>query len=497
LSALSPMCRTAFVLVTLAAFAATGARGVQVSTHTTHRKSASQHSSRLASRHYPANSAHRPAYAHTSVSSRRAAPSRSAVEHRSSAGRRHETASHRQSAEEVGWRAGLAIRGQLIRRRGSRTRATVREVRLRRAYSAQQHSAADFDTQTVRATPSYTPATPAVPNYPVQEKSASVRSTKMYEDAAASVEDNSATQSAAPASPNEGQAFASANDSAPAPAKVPAEMADDGAAPVQRMAPSATGNAGVTRNPEADAGAPLGSATADEDAEDRNSPPPTEAASARSETESEEASLTIPHDLMPSPLRGSLESLQRQNAKLDAEGLERIEDESDLAARIADGLLVPVPVSTGLVVNKDLLPNHRYCRPWTAKFLGDLAREHEAIFHKPLEVSSAVRTVEYQRRLMRTNGNAAPAEGDVVSPHLTGATVDIAKSGLSRQEMAWMRQRLLTLQGEGKIDAEEEFRQACFHITVYKNYAPQRTTRPRHHAAPPSEAEASGAAAGM
>jgi hypothetical protein len=97
---------------------------------------------------------------------------------------------------------------------------------------------------------------------------------------------------------------------------------------------------------------------------------------------------------------------------------------------------------------------------------------------------------------MRTNGNAAPAEGDVVSPHLTGATVDIAKSGLSRQEMAWMRERLLALQSAGKIDVEEEFRQACFHITVYKVYAPEHKTSPRHHVTP-STADEAGAAQGM
>jgi hypothetical protein len=82
--------------------------------------------------------------------------------------------------------------------------------------------------------------------------------------------------------------------------------------------------------------------------------------------------------------------------------------------------------------------------------------------------------VEYQKRLMGTNGNAAAAEGEIVSPHLTGATIDIAKNGLSRQEMAWMRTRLLALEQAGKIDVEEEFQQACFHITVYKNYVPPR-----------------------
>ena len=205
-------------------------------------------------------------------------------------------------------------------------------------------------------------------------------------------------------------------------------------------------------------------------------PPATEASSVK--TESEVAMLRMPRAGKPSPLRGSLESLERQNARLDAEGLERIEDEDDLAARIANRLLVPLPASAGLAVNAELLENHRYCRPWTARFLRDLAEQHEAAFHKPLEVSSAVRTVEYQRRLMRTNGNAAPAEGDIVSPHLTGATIDIAKQGLNRQEMAWMRQRLLALQSVGKIDVEEEFGQACFHITVYKEYSPVSAPRP-------------------
>jgi hypothetical protein len=198
----------------------------------------------------------------------------------------------------------------------------------------------------------------------------------------------------------------------------------------------------------------------------------------------DQATLVIPRSGMPAPLRGSLESLERQNDRLEAEGLERIEDEADLAARIADKLLVPLPASSALVVNPALEENHRYCRPWTAKFLADLARAHAAAFHDPLMVSSAVRTVEYQRKLMRTNGNAAPAEGDLVSPHLTGATVDIAKKGLTRAEMAWMRKQLMGLEAEGKIDVEEEFKQACFHITVYKSYAPARTTSPAAPAKP-------------
>ena len=79
-----------------------------------------------------------------------------------------------------------------------------------------------------------------------------------------------------------------------------------------------------------------------------------------------------------------------------------------------------------------------------------------------------MRTVEYQKQLLETNGNAAAA--DVVSPHLTGATVDIVKQGLSKREMGWMRSWLLPLEKAGMIDVEEEFHQSCFHITVYKAY---------------------------
>ncbi len=196
----------------------------------------------------------------------------------------------------------------------------------------------------------------------------------------------------------------------------------------------------------------------------------------------EEASLQVRRGAMPPPLRGSLESLERQNERLDADGLERIEDEADLADRIEHHLLVPLPASDALTVNAELPDQHRYCRPWTARFLSDLARAHEAAFHRPFEVSSAVRTIEYQKRLMHINGNAAAAEGDIVSPHLTGATIDIAKDGMSRAEIAWMRRRLLAIEMAGNIDVEEEFQQSCFHITVYKSYAPPSATRPASQA---------------
>jgi hypothetical protein len=184
------------------------------------------------------------------------------------------------------------------------------------------------------------------------------------------------------------------------------------------------------------------------------------------------------------PMRGSRASLLRQNEKDTAEGLVRIQDDAQLNAMRADRELVLVPASSSLLINPGLPYNRRYCRPWTARFLTDLARVHYARFHRPLEVNSAVRTVEFQRALTEVNGNAAAPEGDLASPHLTGAAVDIGKKGLSMQEIAWMRAWLLPLQQAGKIDVEEEFYQSCFHISVYKSYAPAVAPKPapRRHA---------------
>ncbi|HEY3706631.1 MAG TPA: DUF5715 family protein [Terracidiphilus sp.] len=196
---------------------------------------------------------------------------------------------------------------------------------------------------------------------------------------------------------------------------------------------------------------------------------------------------------MPPPLLGSSVSLARQNRINEEQGLERILDDADLNDRIAQHLLVPVPASGSLQINGNLPENRRYCRPWTTRFLIDLGRAHTARFHRPLLVTSAVRTVEYQKQLMLVNGNAAAAEGDVVSPHLTGATIDIAKGAMSRQELGWVRSWLLPLQLAGAIDVEEEFQQACFHITVYKAYVPAPPPPGIHHRrhAPPAAEMAS------
>ena len=176
--------------------------------------------------------------------------------------------------------------------------------------------------------------------------------------------------------------------------------------------------------------------------------------------------------IVPPPLKGSRDILVHQNLVADRDGLDRIRDDEDLLDMRRDRLLVSLPSDKALQIDDRLPMNRRYCRPWTMQFLVTLARAHYAQFHIPLQVNSAVRTVEFQQHLVHINGNAAPAEGDTASPHLTGQAIDIAKHGLSLTEIAWLRGYLLPLVQEGKIDVEEEFQQSCFHISVYKKYLP-------------------------
>ena len=170
------------------------------------------------------------------------------------------------------------------------------------------------------------------------------------------------------------------------------------------------------------------------------------------------------------PLRGSHESLLRQNLRTSEDELQRIQDDTELEELTRNQVLVELPVNRYATVSSKLPEERRYCRPWTRVFVEDFGRDFYSEFKHPLQVTSAVRTVEVQHKLRRHNGNAAPVSGDTASPHLTGATIDIAKQGFSRKQLKWARDYLLGLQNEGKVDVAEEFHQRVFHITVYKSY---------------------------
>ncbi len=176
-------------------------------------------------------------------------------------------------------------------------------------------------------------------------------------------------------------------------------------------------------------------------------------------------------------LAGSHDSLVRQNEEIDRLGLPRIADDQQLELLEQRQELVPIVETRTLRIHPQLELKNRYCRPWTLEFLNDLSTAYYENFHQPIQVNSAVRTVEQQHRLRRHNRNAAPESGDTASSHLAGLTVDLSKRGLSRREKAWINQYLLTLRDRGLIEPAEERRQAVFHIMVSEHYAEWREAK--------------------
>ena len=174
-------------------------------------------------------------------------------------------------------------------------------------------------------------------------------------------------------------------------------------------------------------------------------------------------------------LRGSYESLLRQNEEIDRLQLPRIVNDQELAELEAREELVPITEAPGLTVASNLEPTRRFCRPWTRDFLNDLGLAYYEQFHQPIEVTSAVRTVEQQRKLRRHNRNAAPETGEVASSHLAGLTVDILKRGMTRREHQWIEGYFYGLKEQGLIEPEEERRQPVFHVMVSDRYTEWRS----------------------
>jgi uncharacterized protein DUF5715 len=175
--------------------------------------------------------------------------------------------------------------------------------------------------------------------------------------------------------------------------------------------------------------------------------------------------------------RPSRDSLLRQNEEIDRLELPRIQNDAELDELIASEDLVPIVASQSLRFDPRLKPDRRYCRPWTRDFLDDLSEAYYKQFHSQIQVNSAVRTVQIQKKLRRHNRNAAPEKGETASSHLAGITVDLQRRGMTRQQIQWMEQYILPLKNLGLVEPEEERHQWVFHIAVSGRYADWRESK--------------------
>jgi hypothetical protein len=163
---------------------------------------------------------------------------------------------------------------------------------------------------------------------------------------------------------------------------------------------------------------------------------------------------------------GNTGSMVRQNQEIDHLNLPRIVNNEQLHQLISQGELVRIPENETLTTT--ISEDRKYVRPWVRYFIQDMAAGFFSNFNKPLVIDSAVRTVEQQAKLIRTNRFAAPAYGILPSSHLAGITVDIAKRRYSPKERRWIVSYLKSMKDKGLIEAVEE--PVCFHVMVREMY---------------------------
>jgi hypothetical protein len=173
-------------------------------------------------------------------------------------------------------------------------------------------------------------------------------------------------------------------------------------------------------------------------------------------------------------LKGSVDSMTRQNEEIDRLQLPRIADQEQLLELERTQELVPIPETQSLHWSESIQSDKRYARPWTNQFLQDMSEAYYKEFRTPLQVNSAVRTMEQQQKLRRHNRNAAPEIGDLASSHLAGTTVDLARRGLTQTQHAWIEAYLKNLRDQGLVEAAEERRTWCFHVMVSNRYTEWR-----------------------
>ena len=169
-------------------------------------------------------------------------------------------------------------------------------------------------------------------------------------------------------------------------------------------------------------------------------------------------------------LRGTPQSQLIQNKQADRDHLSRMTDPKTLERFKRLELVVPVPSKTKDYYVHAVPAKYRYLRPWSKLFLDRLSSQFRRRFGRPLRVTSMTRTSAYQNRLARRNGNAAAAVGEKRSSHLTGASLDISKKGMTSAQQRWLRNVLASIKTKGYLFAVEEFYQPNFHVMVYRNY---------------------------
>lgn len=152
-------------------------------------------------------------------------------------------------------------------------------------------------------------------------------------------------------------------------------------------------------------------------------------------------------------LRGSSASLDRQNQQARSHGFSYLDTAADVRQFVAAGYLVPVEANEDLRVLGSV--SFPYSRPAVRLFLERLARQYRSACGERLVVTSLTRPHSHQ-----------PPNASSRSVHPTGMAIDlrVSHNGACRR---WLESTLLSLEGQGTLEAIRERRPPHYHVVVF------------------------------
>lgn len=151
-------------------------------------------------------------------------------------------------------------------------------------------------------------------------------------------------------------------------------------------------------------------------------------------------------------LRGTRASLDRQNLEAQRHDFTFIRDRSHLNWFLERGLLVAARGNSNYALDEVSYP---YTRPAVKLFIERLSQQYRTACSEQLVVTSLTRPKRYQPH------NASPR-----SVHPTGMALDLRrpKRGTCRR---WLEDVLLSLEGQGVLEATLERRPPHYHVALY------------------------------
>lgn len=160
----------------------------------------------------------------------------------------------------------------------------------------------------------------------------------------------------------------------------------------------------------------------------------------------------VPSDLAAQTLKGSPDSMIRQNAEAKSLDFTFLRTPRQVRAFAREGVLVRVSANDDLALAGVSYP---YTRPEVKLFVERLAaRYHEACGER-LVVTSLTRPLTRQ-----------PRNAHKLSVHPAGMAVDLRRSRRAACR-AWLEQTLLDLEDQGVLDATRETRPPHYHVAVF------------------------------